>query len=57
MQFPLSSAAMSFLRGALNQLGHECVERHADDIKQAIDEGWQRDYEAGGISTWGQNDD
>jgi len=44
----------------------ECLRRHGDDIQKAgkqalkatnkaVDDGWKRDYEAGGISNPGRN--
>ena len=52
-----------FATGVATGLGHECVKRHADDIAEfaaatietmetAVEEGWKKDYEAGGISSW-----
>jgi len=65
MPDPLSAAVSAFMVGAAEELGHECIRRHADDIHQAlnatkkavdsaIDEGWERDREAGGLSSWGE---
>ncbi len=42
----------------------ECVKEHLEDIRnvrdsavntvnQAVDQGWERDYNAGGVSSWG----
>ncbi len=53
----------AFLSGAADQLGHECISRHADDIQKtlntaqesmnkSIDEGWDRDNNASGYSSW-----
>jgi|GEM_PF-5848136 len=53
------------VEGAAANLGHKCVDEHIDDIKRGIngtkdfistefDKGCQRDYEAGGITSWGQ---
>lgn len=57
MPDPLSSLALSFLTGLSEELGHECIRRHSDDIQEVIDEGWQRDYEADGVSSWFHQDD
>lgn len=65
MPDPISAAASAFVMAAADELGHECIRRHADDIHQAldatrkavdsaIDEGWKRDHEAGGLSSWGE---
>lgn len=64
MPDPITIVGTNLVAGAANALGHECVRRHKDDIaqaaekvgqstKQAWDDGWQRDYEAGGISSLG----
>ncbi|GFE69832.1 hypothetical protein [Chroococcus sp. FPU101] len=52
------------LYGAGQALGHQCVKRHINDFEQVVndpqqvwDDGWQKDYEAGGISSWGQEEE
>ena len=57
MPDPLTSIGLHFLESVAEELGHECIRRHADDIQEAIDEGWRRDYEAGGISSVFNDDD
>jgi hypothetical protein len=61
MPEPLISVAItSFVAGAAGAGGHRCGEHIADALEEtaksaekAWDEGWERDYEAGGISSWG----
>ncbi len=60
MPEPFSVAITSFVAGAAGAVGHRCGEHIADALEEtaksaekAWDEGWERDYEAGGISSWG----
>ena len=50
--------------GAFKEITHQCLEEHKDQLRdlrdstiqnvgEAVDEGWKRDYNAGGISSWG----
>ncbi len=50
---PLSAAAAA----AAAAIGHRCGEKIADSLEAAWDEGWQRDYDAGGISSSGTQQD
>ncbi|WRH68735.1 MAG: hypothetical protein RSE13_11650 [Planktothrix sp. GU0601_MAG3] len=46
-------------------IAHECIQEHKEDIRKVVDdtvktasqvceEGWQRDRDSGGISSWGK---
>lgn len=59
----LGIAGTQAISGAADEFGHQCVKEHIDDFKQVVndaqqawDDGWQKDYEAGGISSWGQEE-
>lgn len=56
----LGEAIVGSMAGAVTT---KCLEVHTDDIKKtldstvktvnkAVDEGWERDYNAGGVSSW-----
>jgi hypothetical protein len=56
----ISVATTGFVAGAAGAVGHRCGEHIADALEEtaksaekAWNEGWERDYEAGGISSWG----
>lgn len=56
----LAGAAVSgAAKGVAHAVTGECLRQHAGNsrkkIEKAADEGWQRDREAGGVSSWGDN--
>jgi|GEM_PF-5390861 len=53
----LGSIVTVALTAAADQLGHECVRQHANDLVRIEQEAWQRDFEAGGISSWSRNNE
>lgn len=53
------SVGTAVSKGVAGTVTHECIKEHREDIRKGInhvknevDKGWQRDCEAGGVTSW-----